>query len=83
MPAARTNYLVLFKGDSQVYASGSKEVAMATPPPSGFLLEDKMVLFVTCEPDSNELVVRPLPKEEVMNAEITEKKKANVKDKQD
>lgn len=75
MPANKMNYLVLFKGDSQVYGAGSKDVALASPPPDGFQLRDKMVMFVTVQPDTNELVVHPLPKDEVMNAEIKYKQK--------
>lgn len=80
MPANKTNYIVLFHGNSQVYGTGSLDIALATPPPEGFTLEDKQVLFISQQPDTDELMVRPLPKEEVMSAEIQIPKKKKSKD---
>lgn len=82
MPASKVNYLVIYSGESQVYGSGSKEIALQSPPPSGLSLEDKRVLFVTFQPDSDELSVHMLPQEEVMNAEIKypTKKEKNVEE---
>jgi hypothetical protein len=37
-------------------------------------LEDKKILFITYEPDNDSLSVYQVPKEEVMSAEIKEKK---------
>lgn len=74
MPANKTNYLVLFHGDSQVYGTANRDIALATAPPDGFTLEDKIILFITQQPDTDELIVKPLPKEEIMQAEITEPK---------
>lgn len=75
MPANKINYLVLYVGDSQVYGAQSKEVALSSPPPPGVALEDKHVLFVTYQPDNKILSVHPIPHEEVVSAEIKEKKK--------
>lgn len=65
-------------GDSQVYGTASKDIALQTPPPDGIPLENKRILFVTFEPDNETLMVHPLPQEEIMNAELkipTKKKK--------
>lgn len=74
MPAIRANYIVLFRGDSQVYATANRDIALSTPPPDGFTLNDKQVLFITQQPDTDELIVKPLPKEEIMQAELKESK---------
>lgn len=74
MPAIKCNWLVLFKGESQVYSTATKSIALATPPPDGIPLEDKRVLFVTYQPDNEILSVHPLPQEEILQAEIAEKK---------
>lgn len=74
MPANKTNYIVLYEGDSQVYGAGSRKIALESPPPDGFELEQKRVFFVTFAPDKGELSVHKLPQDEVLNAEIREKK---------
>lgn len=75
MPANRTNYIVWYDGESQVYASGSKEIALETPPPEGLTLESKHIGFITHRPDDDCVVVHEIPQEEVLTAEIKEKKK--------
>lgn len=75
MPANKTNYLVLFRGDSQVYGTANRDIALSTAPPDGFTIEDKQILFITQQPDTDELIVKPIPKEEIMQAEIKEPKK--------
>lgn len=75
MPAAKINYIVLYEGNSQVYGTSTKETALGSPPPEGFVLDQKHVLFIGVEPDKNELVVRPVSQEEVQAAEIKERKK--------
>jgi len=70
MPANKTNFLVIYEGCSQVYGAGSEKIALASPPPSGYSIEDKHILFVTYEPDSEVISVHELPKDEVENAEI-------------
>jgi hypothetical protein len=74
MPANRMNYLVLYRNESQVYGTATKEIALETPPPPGVSLEDKRVLFITYQPDNEILSVHKVPQEEVLNAEIKEKK---------
>lgn len=75
MPASKLNYIVLYKGDSQVYGASSEKVALSSPPPEGVPLEDKRVLFISMRPDTGELVVHQIPQDQVMEAEIVEKKK--------
>jgi len=74
MAAGKLNYIVMYKNSSQVYGSASKKIALESPPPEGCKLEDKRVLFVSYEPDTENLAVYKLPDEEVQNAEIKEKK---------
>ena len=75
MPASKLNYLVLYVGESQVYGTSSKQVALESPPPPGVPLENKRVGFITFEPDSQVLTYHPLPIEEVLEAEIKQPKK--------
>ena len=70
MPANKMNYVVFYEGHSQVYGAGGEKIALASPPPEGYHLEDKHILFMTYEPDNEELVLYEVPKDEVMNAEI-------------
>lgn len=74
MAAGKLNYIVMYKNSSQVFGSASKKIALESPPPEGCKLEDKRVLFVSYEPDTENLSVYKLPDEEVQNAEIKEKK---------
>lgn len=74
MAAGKLNYIVIYKNSSQVYGSASKKIALESAPPEGCKLEDKRVLFVTYEPDNEQLAVYPVPQSEVLNAEIKEKK---------
>lgn len=68
MPAARLNYVVLHRGQSQVYGSASKETALGTPLPPGAEIEDRRVLFITFQPDDEVLSVHRIPDEEVRAA---------------
>lgn len=70
MPANKTNFLVLYEGCSQVYGAGSEKIALASPPPSGYSIEDKHILFVTYEPDNSVLSVHEIPKDKVEEADI-------------
>lgn len=70
MPASKVNYLILHKGSSQVYGCASKQIALESPPPEGFSIEDKRVVFVTFHPDENRMVIHKVPDDEVLNAEI-------------
>lgn len=74
MAAGKLNYIVVHKKSSQVYGSASKKIALESAPPEGFTLDDKRVYFITHEPDSGNLAVYQVPQEEVVNAEIKEKK---------
>lgn len=66
MAASRTNYIVIYKNESQVYGSASKEVALKSPPPDGTSLEDKRIFFITYQPDTESLSVHQIPQEEVV-----------------
>lgn len=70
MPAQKLNYVVLYKGESQVYGAASKDIALQSPPPPGVDLADKRILFITYQPDNEILSVHQVPIEDVMNAEI-------------
>ena len=74
MAASKVNYVVIYAGHSQVYGCSSKKIALESAPPEGCSLEDKKVLFITFEPDTNQLSVYKVDKEEVLNADIKEKK---------
>jgi hypothetical protein len=74
MAAGKLNYIVVYKNSSQVYGSASKKIALESAPPEGSKLEDKRVLFVSYEPDSEQISVYQVPQEEVLKAEIKEKK---------
>lgn len=73
MPAQRLNYVVVHRGQSQVYGAASKDVALQTPLPEGVDIEDRMVLFITYQPDGEVLCVRCVPAEEVRSAEIKQR----------
>ena len=70
MAASKVNYLIIYKNDAQVYGSASKDIAMNTPPPEGFTIDDKQVYFVSVEPDNEQLVWRRIPHEDVVNADL-------------
>lgn len=80
MPAGRVNFIVLYKGVSQVFGCASKGVALKSPPPDGVDIEDKIILFTSLDPDSGELAVYRMPQEEVVEGykEALEKKKAKA-----
>lgn len=74
MAAGKLNYIVTYKGLSQVFGCASKKIALESAPPDGYTLDQKKILFVTFEPEKNNLCVYEVPKEEIMNAEIKTKK---------
>ena len=80
MAASKVNYIVIYKGHSQVYGCSSKKIALESAPPEGYTIDDKKVLFITFEPDTDNLSVYEVPKEEIVNAEIKEKKEKKAKD---
>jgi hypothetical protein len=77
MAAGKLNYIVTYKGLSQVFGCASKKIALESAPPDGYTLDQKKILFVTFEPDKNNLCVYEVPKDEVMNAEIKHKKQSD------
>lgn len=82
MPAQKINYLVLYPHDAQVYGCSSKDIALQSPPPEGFTLEDKRIFFVSMEPENGNLVWYQIPKEDIMNAEIVYPKSSQKKKKE-
>jgi hypothetical protein len=50
---------------------------LESPPPEGFAIADKRILFTTFEPDTNNLSVYEIPENEILNAELKEKKVKN------
>lgn len=73
MAASKVNYIVMYDGHSQVYGCSSKKIALESPPPEGCSLKNKKVLFITFEPDNNNLAVYKIADEEVQKAEIKAK----------
>jgi len=80
MPANKMNFLVVHRGQSQVYGASSKEIALTTPLPPGAALEDRRVLFIAYQPDDDMLVVHPVPLEEVRTAEVKVKQRIDSRD---
>lgn len=74
MPASKVNYVVIYDGHSQVYGCSSKKIALESSPPEGYSIKDKKILFITFEPDTSNLCVYKVPDEEVLSAEIKQKK---------
>lgn len=77
MAAGKLNYIVTYEGLSQVFGCASKKIALESPPPEGYSLKQKKVLFITFEPDKNNLCVYQVPQEDVMGAEIKSKKQSD------
>jgi len=75
MPASSANYLIAYKNHSQLYAAASKKVALESPPPEGFTIEEKIIWFITCAPDESAVRAYRLEDNEIRTAEIKEKKK--------
>jgi hypothetical protein len=81
MPASKVNYLVLYVGESQVFGTATKEIALSSPPPEGCELKNKRILYIAFEPDTQNLVAYTIPQEEIDNAELTEVKPKKKKEK--
>jgi hypothetical protein len=77
MAASKLNYLVVYKNHSQVYGCSSKKIAIESPPPEGYTEEDKNILFVTFEPDTDNLCVYKVDKEEEIITTSKRKKKTD------
>lgn len=78
MAASKVNYIVIYDGHSQVYGCSSKKIALESAPPEGCSINDKKILFITFEPDTANLTVYKLPNEEVVNADIKQKKEKKI-----
>jgi len=76
MPASKLNYIVVYKNHSQVYGCSSKKIAIESPPPEGYSEKDKKILFVTFEPDTDNLCAYTVSSEGADEEEIVETKKA-------
>ena len=72
MPAAKLNYLVVYKNHSQVYGCSSKKIALDSPPPEGYSLGEKNIFFVTFEPDTDNLAIHRVNNKEESNVKETE-----------
>ncbi len=78
MPASKLNYLVVYKNHSQVYGCSSKKIAVESPPPEGYSEKDKQILFVSMEPDTDNLCVYPV--DNLLEEEKIEKKRKKKTD---
>jgi hypothetical protein len=78
MPASKLNYIVVYKNHSQVYGCSSKKIAVESAPPEGFTEEDKQILFINMEPDTNDLCVYPV-ENKLEEENITTKKRQKEK----
>lgn len=63
MPASKLNYLVVYKNHSQVYGTGTKKIALDSPPPDGLTEGDKHIFFVTFEPDTDNICLSKINQE--------------------
>jgi hypothetical protein len=79
MPASKLNYIVVYKNHSQVYGCSSKKIAIESPPPDGYSEKDKRILFVTFEPDTDNLCAYTVSSETTDEEEIVETKKVKKK----
>jgi len=65
MPASKLNYIVVYKNHSQVYGCSSKKIAAESPPPEGYSENDKRILFVSFEPDTDNLCAYLVSREDI------------------
>jgi len=79
MPASKLNYIVVYKNHSQVYGCSSKKIAIESPPPEGYTEDDKKILFTSFEPDTDNLCVYVVSKDDLLLEEESEIKKAKKK----
>lgn len=71
MPASKLNYLIVYPNHSQVYGSSSKKIAVDSPAPEGYNIEDKNIFFITFEPDSNNICLYKVNDQEELNEQKT------------
>lgn len=67
MPASKLNYIVVYPDHSQVYGCSSKKIAVDSPAPEGYDIEDKHIFFVTFEPDSDSICLYKVNNQEENN----------------
>lgn len=67
MPAAKLNYILVYKEHSQIYGCSSKKIAMESPPPEGYSVNDKNVFFITFEPDTDSISIHKVNNQEESN----------------
>lgn len=67
MPAAKLNYIIVYKNHSQVYGCSSKKIALESPAPEGYNVDDKNVFFITFEPDTDNLSIHKVNNEKENN----------------
>jgi hypothetical protein len=67
MPAAKLNYILVYKEHSQIYGCSSKKIAMESPPPEGYSVDDKNVFFITFEPDTDSISIHKVNNQEESN----------------
>jgi hypothetical protein len=67
VPAAKLNYILVYKDHSQVYGCSSKKIAIESPPPEGYSVDDKNVFFITFEPDTDSISIHKVNNQEESN----------------
>jgi hypothetical protein len=67
VPAAKLNYILVYKDHSQVYGCSSKKIAIESPPPEGYSVDDKNVFFITFEPDTDSISIHKINNQEESN----------------
>jgi len=67
VPAAKLNYILVYKDHSQVYGCSSKKIAIESPPPDGYSVDDKNVFFITFEPDTDSISIHKVNNQEESN----------------
>jgi len=67
VPAAKLNYILVYKEHSQIYGCSSKKIAMESPPPEGYSVDDKNVFFITFEPDTDSISIHKVNNQEESN----------------
>jgi hypothetical protein len=71
MPASKLNYIVVYPDHSQVYGCSSKKIALDSPAPEGYNIEDKNIFFITFEPDTNNICLHKVNEQKESNEQET------------
>lgn len=77
MPAAKANFMIIYKQSAQVYATTSLTTALKTPLPKGCSLDDRMIVQVSYLPDEETLNLYLLEQDQL---ELKEEEKTDVKE---